>query len=59
MVANVSPSEAAFEDTYKTLTYAVRAKTIKSKVSIHSFTETIILMKTCFDLLLISINLIA
>lgn len=32
MIANVSPAQIAYEDTYNTLKYADRAKKIKSKV---------------------------
>lgn len=32
MIANVSPSVSSFEDTYNTLVYANRAKTIKTNV---------------------------
>uniref|UniRef100_A0A1B6FS76 Kinesin-like protein n=1 Tax=Cuerna arida TaxID=1464854 RepID=A0A1B6FS76_9HEMI len=33
MIANVSPSTSSYEDTYNTLKYATRAKSIKSKLS--------------------------
>lgn len=36
MIANVSPAPLSYEDTYNTLKYASRAKTIKSKVIIAS-----------------------
>lgn len=32
MIANVSPSTSSYEDTYNTLKYATRARSIKSKV---------------------------
>ncbi|KAL1130955.1 hypothetical protein AAG570_012196 [Ranatra chinensis] len=39
MVANVSPHAASYEDTYNTLKYANRAKSIKSKLSKNVLTD--------------------
>uniref|UniRef100_A0A146KMD8 Kinesin-like protein n=1 Tax=Lygus hesperus TaxID=30085 RepID=A0A146KMD8_LYGHE len=42
MIANVSPASLAFEDSYNTLKYATRAKSIKSKISKNVLSENLI-----------------